>query len=67
MDDEITKNTQISYDRLADEYVRRIYDELQDKPLDRQLLDEFAARRIARRSLGCFPAVEWRAGTEGGA
>lgn len=32
-----------SYDRVADEYVRRIYDELRHKPLDRQLLDRFAA------------------------
>jgi SAM-dependent methyltransferase len=37
-------NTQTSYDRVADEYVRRIFDELQHKPLDRQLLDRFAAR-----------------------
>jgi SAM-dependent methyltransferase len=58
MDDEITKNTQISYDRLADEYVRRIYDELQHKPLDLQLLDEFAARVKGNGSvcdLGCGP------------
>lgn len=34
---------QTSYDAVADEYVRRIYDELQHKPLDRQLLDRFAA------------------------
>lgn len=32
-------DTQTSYDRVADEYVRRISDELKDKPLDRQLLD----------------------------
>jgi SAM-dependent methyltransferase len=32
-----------SYDRIADEYVRRFYDELQHKPLDRKLLDRFAA------------------------
>jgi len=37
-------NTQASYDRVADEYVRRIADELEHKPLDRQLLDRFAAR-----------------------
>jgi trans-aconitate methyltransferase len=36
-------NTQASYDRVADEYVRRIFEELQHKPLDRQLLDRFAA------------------------
>lgn len=33
-----------SYDRVADEYVRRIFDELQHKPLDRELLDRFAER-----------------------
>jgi SAM-dependent methyltransferase len=33
---------QTSYDIVADEYVRRISDELQHKPLDRQLLDRFA-------------------------
>jgi ubiquinone/menaquinone biosynthesis C-methylase UbiE len=35
-------DTQASYDRVADEYVRRIFDELQHKPLDRELLDRFA-------------------------
>ena len=34
---------QTSYDRIAEEYARRIYDELAHKPLDRQLLDRFAA------------------------
>jgi SAM-dependent methyltransferase len=34
---------QSSYDRVADEYVRRIFDELRHKPLDRQLLDRFAS------------------------
>jgi hypothetical protein len=36
-------DTQISYDRVADEYVRHLFDKLQHKPLDRQLLDRFAA------------------------
>ncbi|MGA8656040.1 MAG: class I SAM-dependent methyltransferase [Chthoniobacterales bacterium] len=44
MMNEITKNTRLSYDRMADEYVRRIYSELQHKPVDRQLLDRFAVR-----------------------
>jgi SAM-dependent methyltransferase len=35
---------QTSYDLVADEYVRRIFDELRHKPLDRQLLDRLAAR-----------------------
>lgn len=33
-----------SYDRIAEEYARRIADELQHKPLDRQLLDRFATQ-----------------------
>ena len=36
-------NIQTSYDRVADEYVRHIFDELRHKPLDRQLLDRLAA------------------------
>lgn len=36
-------NTQAAYDAVADEYVRRIFGELQHKPLDRQWLDRFAA------------------------
>lgn len=51
-------NTQTSYDLVADEYVRRIYDELQHKPLDRQLLDRFAAsvRDVGSAcDMGCGP------------
>src|SRR5258707_876435 len=33
-----------SYDQVADEYVAHIFDELKDKPFDRDLLDKFAAR-----------------------
>lgn len=33
---------QASYDLVADEYARRNFDELDRKPLDRQLLDRFA-------------------------
>jgi SAM-dependent methyltransferase len=33
-----------SYDLVAEEYVRRIFDELRHKPLDRTLLDRFAVR-----------------------
>lgn len=49
---------QTSYDRVAEEYVRRIFDELAHKPLDRQLLDRFAARMQATGpvyDLGCGP------------
>ncbi len=51
-------DTQTSYDRVADEYVRRIFDELQHKPLDRQLLDRFAAnvRDVGPAcDMGCGP------------
>ena len=34
---------QATYDRVAEEYARRIFDELQYKPIDRQLLDRLAA------------------------
>lgn len=47
-----------SYDRIADDYVRRIYGELAHKPLDRQLLDEFADRTRGHGvvcELGCGP------------
>ena len=43
MDAHKRSDYQNSYDRVADEYVRRIFDELQHKPLDRQFLDRFAA------------------------
>jgi SAM-dependent methyltransferase len=43
MDAHKRKDFQTSYDLVADEYVRRIFEELHHKPLDRQLLDRFAA------------------------
>jgi len=46
-------DTQISYDRVADEYVLRISDELKDKPLDRQLLDRFAENVRNRGGVAC--------------
>jgi ubiquinone/menaquinone biosynthesis C-methylase UbiE len=51
-------DTQTNYDRVADEYVRRISDELKDKPLDRQLLDRFAksVRNLGSVcDMGCGP------------
>ena len=39
-----TRELQASYDRVADEYVARIFPELAGKPLDRELLDRFASR-----------------------
>jgi SAM-dependent methyltransferase len=41
--DQKVSELQASYDAIAEEYARRIYDELTHKPLDRQLLDRFAA------------------------
>jgi SAM-dependent methyltransferase len=58
MDAHQLKEYQTSYDRVADEYVRRISDELRHKPLDRELLDRFAAsvRGVAPAcDLGCGP------------
>jgi SAM-dependent methyltransferase len=49
---------QTSYDAVADEYVQRIFDELQHKPLDRELLDRFAdrVREVGPAcDLGCGP------------
>jgi SAM-dependent methyltransferase len=48
-----------SYDRVAAEYAQRISGELEHKPLDRQLLDRFAARVQELGpvcDLGCGPA-----------
>ena len=53
-----TSDVQSSYDRVAEEYVRHIYDELRHKPLDRQLLDRFADRVRGEGlvcDLGCGP------------
>jgi SAM-dependent methyltransferase len=49
---------QASYDRLAREYARRLFDELDHKPLDRALLARFTeeARRLGPVcDLGCGP------------
>jgi SAM-dependent methyltransferase len=43
-----------SYDAVADEYAARIADELQHKPFDRMLLDDFAERV---RDLGCVADI----------
>jgi SAM-dependent methyltransferase len=51
-------DVQASYDVVADEYARRIFEELEHKPLDRQLLDRFAARVQAigpACDMGCGP------------
>jgi SAM-dependent methyltransferase len=46
------------YDRVADEYVQRIFGELEHKPFDRALLDRFAdrVRGVGKAcDLGCGP------------
>jgi SAM-dependent methyltransferase len=58
VDDRLTRAIRESYDRIADEYTRRIAGELQYKPLDRKLLERFAADVTARGEvcdLGCGP------------
>jgi ubiquinone/menaquinone biosynthesis C-methylase UbiE len=58
MDQQQLENLQASYDRVAEEYAHRIFDELQYKPLDRQLLDRLAASVPAGGiicDLGCGP------------
>jgi SAM-dependent methyltransferase len=47
-----------SYDRVADEYARRLYRELDQKPLDRELLNRFATSTAGRGQvcdMGCGP------------
>ncbi len=58
MDDPTINAIRESYDRLADEYTRRIAGELQHKPFDRELLDRFAAVVAGRGDvcdMGCGP------------
>jgi SAM-dependent methyltransferase len=53
-----TDDLREGYDRVAAEYAARIFDELQHKPLDRELLDRFAeeVRGIGPAcDLGCGP------------
>ena len=58
MKDRITQSIRDSYDTLADEYAQRIFNELQHKPLDRELLNRFAAEVAGRGEvcdMGCGP------------
>ncbi len=51
-------DVQSGYDLVADEYARRLYDELRNKPLDCQLLDRFAEsvrHAGVACDLGCGP------------
>ena len=54
----MSEEVRSSYDRVAAEYARHLYEELRQKPTDRQLLDEFAARHEEGGltcDLGCGP------------
>ena len=58
MSDPVTSSIRQSYDRLAEEYARRIAGELEHKPLDRELLDRFAQATAGRGEvcdIGCGP------------
>ena len=55
---DVTHSIRESYDRLADEYARRLFNELRNKPLDRELLHRFAAEMTGRGQvcdMGCGP------------
>lgn len=53
-----TDQHRISYDRLAETYAQHIAHELEQKPLDRSLLDRFAQKMHKKRlvyDIGCGP------------
>jgi len=57
MDDPISSIRE-NYNRLAKEYAAHVFDELQHKPLDRELLDRFASEVRGRGrvcDMGCGP------------
>jgi ubiquinone/menaquinone biosynthesis C-methylase UbiE len=58
MDESLIGSIRESYDRLADEYARRLFHELEHKPLDRELLNRFAAKVMGQGQvcdMGCGP------------
>jgi SAM-dependent methyltransferase len=58
MDEKRLADMRASYDRVAAEYVRRIYDELDGKPFDREVLDRLTERLRGRGvvcDMGCGP------------
>lgn len=58
MNDNLAQSIRESYDRLAAEYAHRIFNELQHKPLDRELLNRFVAEIAGRGEvcdMGCGP------------
>jgi ubiquinone/menaquinone biosynthesis C-methylase UbiE len=58
MDEITTRSIRESYDRVSDEYANRRFNELQHKPLDRELLSRFAAEVAGTGKvcdMGCGP------------
>lgn len=58
MTDLTTQSIRQSYNRIADEYARHIFNELDQKPLDRELLNRFAASIAGQGEIcdiGCGP------------
>ena len=57
MTDRKMDNVQKSYDTVADLYVQHIFGELEHKPIDRELLDRFAAALSPGSAcdMGCGP------------
>ena len=58
MDERAIRTIQTSYDSVADEYALRIFSELDNKPLDRELLNRFADDRKGKGAIcdmGCGP------------
>ena len=58
MNDTSIQSVRTSYDELSDEYARQLFNELQNKPLDRRLLDRFAEETMGRGKvcdMGCGP------------
>jgi SAM-dependent methyltransferase len=58
MNENATQSIRESYDRVAAEYARRLFNELAQKPLDRELLNRVAAATIGRGEvcdMGCGP------------
>lgn len=57
MDDTLIRSIRNSYDSLADEYARRLFHELEQKPFDRAFLNRFIAHvgRGEVCDMGCGP------------
>jgi SAM-dependent methyltransferase len=67
---DLTSAIRDTYNSVADEYARRIFDELQHKPLDCQLIARFAAETAGRGpvcDMGCGPGHVARALHQAGA